>query len=139
MSARDYIPLKVELAAALLQIPVLYADGSVGPIVDHETAKQMTPDQVRSLFHRDHYPVRKVDGGPDAHWNIIWRPVMQHRHKTALIDKPQIAKSDRIMASEAAFRLRMLARAGQASASPRPKSRWPKRKFPKRQNTGGRR
>jgi hypothetical protein len=112
MSRRDYIPKDVQIAALLLTVMV-EEDGKLVPFIDHDTAKQLTPAQIISLFHRDHYPVRKVDGGPDAHWNLVFRPIMEHRIKTAKVDRPAIAKSDRLSDAQEEFRRKMLAKAGQ--------------------------
>lgn len=120
MTARDYIPLKVRLAAALLQIPA--EDGSIA--IPHEHAKMLTPDQVISLFSRDHYPIRKIDGGPDTHWNIMFRFIGAHRIKTAKKDAPEIAKGARLSKDHEDFRRRALARpCGQKRAT---SPRWPK-------------
>jgi hypothetical protein len=104
VSTRAHIPRKVELAAALLQIP-----GENGErCIPHDHAKLLTADQIISLFARDHYPVRRVDGGPDEPWNLTWRFVGAHRKKTAEIDVPAIAKGKRIRQREAEHRIALL-------------------------------
>ena len=128
---RDYIPLKGQLAAVLLTM-LVEEDGKLVPFIDHETAKKLTPEQIISLFHRDHYPVRKEQGGPDAHWNLVFRPIMEHRHKTAKIDKPAIAKSDRLSAAQAETRRKMLAKAGADETDGDSPSRSPKRRWASR-------
>ena len=106
---REYIPMKTRLAAMLLTVRVV-EDGNLVPFIDHDTAKTLTPDQIISLFHMDHWPIRKGDGGPDAPWNIVFRPIMEHRVKTAKVDLPEIAKSRKITASHEEFRRRLLAK-----------------------------
>ena len=54
--------LKVRYAAALLEMGR-----------SHSHAKLLHADQIISLFHADHFPIRKVDGGPDEPWNIVHR------------------------------------------------------------------
>jgi hypothetical protein len=140
MSRRAYIPMKVQLAAMLLTVRI-EEDGKLVPFIDHETAKQLTADQILSLFHRDHYPLRKVDGGPDAPWNIVFRPIQEHRRKTAKRDQPEIAKSRRLVKTQEEFRRKMLAKAGQGEAGavsqkkhPMPGSRHHRSKLRKRMN-----
>lgn len=123
MAKRDYIRLKVQLAAALCQI----AD------IPYEDAKAMTPDQVISLFHLDHGIYHTWDG-PDEHWNLRWRPILEHRAKTAKVDAPAIAKGRRITAANEEFRQRILAKTfGTPEPKPRKQKRqWPSRPFPNR-------
>jgi hypothetical protein len=131
VSRRAYIPKDVQIAALLLTVKV-EEDGKLVPFIDHETAKQLTPAQIISLFHRDHYPVRKEQGGPDAPWNIVFRPIMEHRIKTAKVDKPAIAKSARLSQDQEDFRRKMLAKAGQEAPTAKVikfKRKWPSRKF----------
>ena len=116
--SRDYIPKDVQIAALLLTIKV-EENGQLVPFIDHETAQQLTPAQIISLFQRDHYPIRKESGGPDAHWNLVFRPIMEHRIKTAKIDQAAIAKSARLSEAQEEFRRRMLAKVGQAEDAPR--------------------
>lgn len=98
MASRSHIPLKEQLAAALRQM----AGDDGKPVIPHDHAKLMTAEQVISLFHRDHYPIRKEDGGPDLHWNLFWRFAAGHRFKTATVDIPASAKGKRIRKTEAA-------------------------------------
>jgi hypothetical protein len=112
MSRRKHIPLKTKLAAALCQMLRPNADGNLEPVIDHESSKAMTEDQVLSIFHFDHHPVPKHRNGPDAHWNLTPRPIIEHRHKSATVDTPGAAKDARIEAREAAFRRRVLAKVG---------------------------
>lgn len=99
MTARQHISRKTELAAALIQI------ANNDEFYQH--SKQLTADQVISLFQRDHCPIRKEDGGPDAPWNLTWRFIGEHRRKTATIDKPQSAKGKRLRDSRAEHEARM--------------------------------
>lgn len=87
MSAgRDHIALKTKLASALL---------ALGDI-PYEHAKLMSADQICSLYHFDHYPIRKADGGPDEPWNLQPLMIAAHREKTDKKDKPELAKQARI-------------------------------------------
>jgi hypothetical protein len=88
---------KTKLAATLLRL---------GDI-PHEHAKQMTSDQIISLYQFDHYPVRRADGGPDEAWNVTPRLIAAHRRKTAKLDVPEIAKGKRIRRKWAEHRERM--------------------------------
>ena len=115
---RAHIPLKTQLAAALCQMLRPNEHGKWERIIDHDHAKSMTPDQVISLFHLDHYPIRKEMGGPDEHWNLTHKPILEHRKKTAKVDRPQIAKSDRITEGQEAFRRKLFAKAGQDEPEP---------------------
>lgn len=65
----------------------------------YEHAKEITATQVISLCHYDHDPIRKTDGGPFVHWNLVPRLIAEHRKKTATFDVPQIAKRTRIQDS----------------------------------------
>lgn len=129
MSRSGYIPLKEKLAAALAQMLRDDGSGKLVPVIPYPDAKMMTADQVLSLFHFDHYPVRKTDGGPDKHFNLVPRFIREHREKTATIDVPQIRKADRLSrrADDAAVN-RLLAR----DAGEPQRSRWPSRKIPSR-------
>lgn len=130
--SRDYIPANTLLAAALLQIPVDQGDGTFGPIMTHEESKLVGPDDVIRLFHRDHYPRRKNDGGLDVHYNIVWRPRPGHLRKTAKIDIPEIAKTKKVAARHLEFRRRMLEKSGRISEAPQGRPLRPKRKIPSR-------
>jgi hypothetical protein len=89
---RKHIPLKVQLAAELLD----RRDHTTGrPLIPYEDSKQMTADQIISLFQIDHYPIRHADGGPDEPWNLRWRWVGEHREKTKR-DVAEMAKSKRL-------------------------------------------
>jgi hypothetical protein len=109
---RKHIPLKTKLAAALCQMLRPNAEGNLEPVIDHESSKAMTEDQVLSVFNWDHYPVPKHRNGPDKHWNLSPRPIIEHRRKSATIDTPGAAKDARIEARQEKFRRRVLAKIG---------------------------
>jgi hypothetical protein len=109
---RKHIPLKTKLAAALCQMLRPNADGHLEPVIDHESSKVMTEDQILSLFQYDHYPIPKHRDGPDAHWNLTPRPILEHRHKSATVDTPGAAKDARIEKRQQAFRRRLEAKVG---------------------------
>lgn len=111
MAKRPHIPLKEQLAAALRDLMVPDGKGGYERAIPWDHARQMTAEQIISLYARDHHPIRKEMGGPDVHWNIQWRFTGEHRTKTAKIDQPAIAKSKRITAAETDFRQRLLAKA----------------------------
>ena len=113
MSKRDHIGLKTKLAAVLLEMKRPDENGNLVPWIDRETAKEMTPEMIIALFHFDHFPVPKALGGTDHPTNLTPRPIMEHREKTAKIDVPTIAKTNRISAAHEDFRRNMLRRVGQ--------------------------
>jgi hypothetical protein len=119
---RKHIPLKTKLAAALCQMLRPNADGRLEPVIDHESSKAMTEDQVLSVFNWDHYPVPKHRDGSDAHWNLTPRPIIEHRRKSATIDTPGAAKDARLSTKQSAFRSRMLAKLGRAEESKQTKA-----------------
>lgn len=96
MGNRKAIPLKVQLAAALLQL----VDEKGERLIPYTDSKTMTAAQIVSLFELDHYPFRVADGGEDVPWNLTWRLRAEHKRKTATIDQPQLAKQRRIRARE---------------------------------------
>jgi hypothetical protein len=121
--SRKAIPLKTKLAAALCNMLRPNDAGELVPVIDYESAKQMTEDQVLSIFHFDHYPTAKHQGGKDVHHNLVPRPILEHREKTAKVDIPAAAKSARLSAEQEEFRRRMLAKAGQGWATPTPEKK----------------
>lgn len=133
MTIRAHIPLKEKLASALCQMLCDDGTGKLVPVIPYEHAKQMSADQVLSLWHWDHWPVRKVDGGPDLHFNIVPRLIADHLRKTRTIDQPQIAKRKRIVRANDAAVNRLLARAdGEPPQPQRIRVRSiPSRPFPK--------
>ena len=115
---RSHITLKDKLAATLRELfKIPYCD-----------AQQMTADQIISLV-QFHHIVYHVHDGSDSHWNLEPMLIGEHRERTAKIDAPQIAKTNRISKAEAEFRGRLLT--PRAEREPR-KSRWSSRPFPKR-------
>ena len=145
MRERSYIPLKVQLAAALLQLP---GDDPDRPAVPYEAGKIMSPDQIIGLFELDHWPIPKAEDGPDEPWNLHWRLTAAHRAKTAKVDIPTIAKTKRLAKKEVARLAQMLnaeidstiekakLHAGWRSGkipdhTPKPKRRIPSRSFQK--------
>jgi hypothetical protein len=130
VSDRAYIPLKKRLASALLTIRV-EENGKLVPFIDYETAKKLTADQIISLFQFDHWPIAKWMEGADEPWNLVPRPIMEHRVKTAKYDTPNSAKAGRVTEANEEFRRKMLAKVGigesdgeSPSKSPKPKRRW---------------
>lgn len=96
MSARKHIPLKKQLAAALLQL----VDAKGERLIPYADSKMMTSSQIVSLFELDHYPFRVADGGTSDPWNLTWRLRAEHKRKTAQIDQPELGKQRRIRARE---------------------------------------
>lgn len=106
---RAHIPLKVKLAAALLQMK-RYDGRNWTPVIGHEEAKTLTADQIVSRFHFNHHPIPHAHGGPDEAWNLDPEPVETHREITAKVDIPRIAKAKRIIKGEAAHQEAMTAK-----------------------------
>lgn len=109
---RKHIGLKTKLAAALLTILREDESGKLVPVISHDDAKKMTADQILSVFHFDHWPVAKHMDGEDVHWNLVPRPIIEHREKTATHDTPIAAKVKRVTADQEEFRAKMLAKVG---------------------------
>lgn len=82
--------LKQKLAATLLTIVRPDAEGVLRPVIPMHEAKGMTPQQIISRFEFDHV-VFHVWGGPCDPWNLVPRPVAEHREKTKR-DAGEIAK-----------------------------------------------
>lgn len=142
MKRRDHIRARTEIAALLCQLrePTCPHCGTAVPtLIPYPHAKKMHEDQVIKLFSRDHFPIRVIDGGPDAHWNIVHRFRPEHDVKTATVDVPQIRKGDRIRrVTEEASRRLLAKHAGEPMPEPARQSRWPKRK-PQSRSSFGRR
>ncbi|MDB5501230.1 MAG: hypothetical protein JWR89_1132 [Tardiphaga sp.] len=97
MSApRKSISLRTKLASALLTIVRPNDRGELERVIPHDMARQMSDDQIISLFHFDHYPIPHAHLGPDEAWNLEPRPIVEHRGVTAKIDVPRIAKAKRL-------------------------------------------
>jgi len=116
MTSRKKIPDRTKLAAALCQMLRPNEQGELVPIIDYESAKAMTEDQIFSVFEWDHYPKTKRQGGEDKHYNLVPRPILEHRAKSANIDAPAAAKSDRLSEAQEECRRKLLAKAGQGWA-----------------------
>ena len=73
MGKRKHISLKTRCASLLVQLGLIpYAD-----------AKQMTEDQVLSLFHVDHNILHESEHEDrDKFWNLTHRYIADHREKT---------------------------------------------------------
>lgn len=113
---RKHISLKTKLAAALIilgKIPL-------------EDAKEMSDDQILSLFQWDHAVLHAVDP-IDKAWNLTPRFISEHREKSRK-DTTVVAKVKRIEKDWNAFTARM------KSGEPKPQSkyRWGKRKLESR-------
>jgi hypothetical protein len=120
---RKKIPYRTKLAATLCQMLRPNENGELVPIIDYESSKQLTESQILSLFQFDHYPTPVNQGGKDEHHNLVPRPILEHREKTAKVDIPAAAKADRLSATQEEFRRRMLAKAGQGWATPEPQQK----------------
>lgn len=95
--------LTVRLAAALCALT-----GKDGQrLISHKHAKLMSPEQVISLFHFNHYPIPHAEDGPAVHWNLDPELIALHRAVTATIDVPGIAKRKRVRAAEGEHQARM--------------------------------
>ncbi len=126
MSARRHISLKTKLASALLQMLRPDESGKLVPAIPYEDAKQMTADQIISLF-QFHHNILHAHEGSDEHWNLEPKLIQQHRRETAERDVPVAAKVDRISKSHEEFRRRILAK---EPGVPRQRSgKIPSRKF----------
>lgn len=100
--------------------------------IPYEHAKLMTDDQVLSLVQWNHihyHAQNKDEPWVDEHWNIEPLTIMAHRHRTAKIDVPQIAKTKRIRNEHEDFRRKLLT--PRDERKPR-QSRWGSRKFQNR-------
>ena len=97
MAKRAHIALKIQLAAALVQIGE----------IPYEHAKAMSPDQIISLFALDH-GIFHAWGGADEHWNLRFRLRREHIEKTKT-DVGIIAKARRLTKAQEEFRSRLMA------------------------------
>lgn len=101
MTRRPHISLRTKLAATLCQMLTPDENGKLVPVIPYEHAKVMTEQQILAVFHFDHDPIPKAEGGQDVHWNLTPRLIPAHREKTATIDIPSIAKGKRIRRRQA--------------------------------------
>jgi len=125
--------LTEKLAAFVLTMRIEDENGQLVPLVTRDEAKLMTAAQVLSLVDWDHYPVRvetaKTLGMLPEEYNhptnLQPLPIRTHRIKTAKIDNPAIAKSDRIRAEQEEFRRVLLRKLGtdeEVASPPRKKA-----------------
>jgi hypothetical protein len=112
---KAHISMREKLASALAHMMV-EVDGKLERAIPYDDAKRMTSQEVCSLFQFDHGIHEAIDG-PTEHWNLTPRLIAEHRRKTAKVDRPRIAKTGRNEEAHEAFRLKMLAKAGQSDAS----------------------
>lgn len=111
---RKHISLKTKLAAALL---------ALGDI-PYDDAKQMTADQIVSLYQFDHGILHAIDP-IDEPWNLTPRLIAPHRAKSRR-DMSAVAKVRRLEPDAIEFRRKVLARpCGQKR---QPTGKWPKRR-----------
>lgn len=127
--ARKSISLRTKLAAALLTIVRPNDQGKLEPVISHDQSRQMSDDQIISLFHFDHYPIPHAHDGPDEAWNLRPLLIPEHREITAKVDVPRIAKAKRLANATTALNAALSAKVtGEAIQSfERPGKRtWPK-------------
>ena len=89
MAKREHISLKTKLASALLMLGY----------VPYSDAKQMTADQVISLFHWDHNILHGIEVNNEF-WNLTPKLIREHREKSKR-DTAIVAKSKRLVRKEA--------------------------------------
>lgn len=130
--SKAHVSLRKKLAAALRHMKI-EVDGKLVDAIPYDDAKKMTDKHVISLFHFDHGIHETIDG-PTEHWNLTPRFIADHRRKTAKIDHPQIDKTKRVMAKQAEFRARVLAKTDPEAELPtaKPKAKIKSRGFQKR-------
>jgi hypothetical protein len=116
--------LREELDAALLALME-----ARGEPMDRETAKGLKVGAVRTMFDFDHWPEPAALGGSNHPSNLWPRLRADHKHKTAKLDIPAIAKVKRISKAHSEFRARILAKSGQGEAQPERRSKWGTRKL----------
>ena len=118
MSARAHISLRTKLASALLALGH----------VPYDDAKQMTADQIVSLYQWDHAVLHGVEIN-DAFYNLTPMLIAPHRAKSRK-DTGIVAKVKRLEKMRAEAQQRLLGK--EPGKSARPKSKWPKRKIKSR-------
>ena len=119
---RKHLSLRTKLASALLAL------GDV----PYKDAKQLSEDQVLSLYQWDHGQLAALDG-PDVFWNLTPRLIAPHREKSRK-DTSIVAKVRRVESRWQDFTAKM-AQPDKGQSEPhrgKPKRPWPKRKFPVR-------
>lgn len=100
--------------------------------ISHEHARLMHAEQVIMLFERDHFPIRKADGGNNHHSNLMFRWKRDHREKTAKVDAPDMAKERKIQLAQAVHVAKMNWGTSQPRAEAPRKRRWPSSKIQSR-------
>lgn len=98
MSARRHISWKTKYACALLALRD----------VPYEHAKEMTEDQIISLYQVDHNILHAINP-INLFWNLTPKLIAPHRRKSAK-DKGVVAKAVRIDHAQEDFRRRALER-----------------------------
>jgi len=134
MRKRKHIPLKVKLAAALwllshyrrktLESPIPLAD-----------AKQMTTDQLLSLFDWHHYPASYEHGGSDCFWNLD--PIYKKEHRKISSKQAAEKRRERTVRAKTIQHTLVMAQKMDIGdrviiGSTRRQRVWPKRKIPSR-------
>lgn len=124
MSRRAHISWKTKYAAALLALADI-------PYVD---AKEMTEDQIISLYQVDHGILHAIDP-INLFWNLTPKLIAPHRRKSAE-DKGIVSKSDRLVRSAMLHRAQMEAKAMGRPGDEQPRSmrKMPSRPFGKKPN-----
>lgn len=125
--SKTHISLAKRCAAALLTMRTLDENGELVPLIPDEHARQMTAEQIISLFHFDHCPIPEFLDGPTEPWNLKPKMIAEHRIKTAKKDIPTYAKVVRLSAAQEEFRKSLLAKAEGQPKPARKKSSLAKR------------
>lgn len=102
---------KEKLAAALLQLVRVNAEGKLEPIIDRDWAKGQTPEAIISAFEVDHHPIPVALDGTNHPTNLQHTLKAEHRAKTAKKDIPVIAKVKRVSKKHAAHVAKIEAKA----------------------------
>lgn len=133
MGNRNGIPLKVKLASALLQL----REATGEPLIPYEYAKQMTAEQIMSLFQWDHGILHAVEP-IDEPWNLTPRLIRPHREKSRK-DTSTVAHVLNVATSQAIHEARMASKAGDyagaaaiLATAPKPGRLKPRRKIQSR-------
>jgi hypothetical protein len=109
--------LTVKLAAALLNMVTPNESGGYDYVLDRDECRDMTPEQICSLFQWDHGKLHglaedQAEADELMHpTNFTPRLIVPHRNKSRR-DKTAIAKTRRISAEHEAFQQKILAKAG---------------------------
>lgn len=129
--AKEHIPAKEKLAAALLMCMKPDGNGGWERVIPHHEAVMMTADQIISLFQWHHDPIAEADGGKAVAWNLTPTFIIPHR-KISARQRTEAAKSRRIRAAQAEHVTRLAARSGQTpqaelreTVRPKPKAVMP--------------